>query len=310
MRRLFKEFLYFSRQEKLGILMLIAAIGIVLLSGRFISACQQRNGATDDDVAAQTAARQEYEEFIASIEEAEQPQRRQYTTTGYKREEVPVILKAFDPNTADSITLRHLGLPAWMAGNILKYRIKGGKFRKHDDLKKIYGMTQEQYAILSPYIRITPEDTTHSAPPLYTPEAPKAENTKYAAGTIVNLNLADTTELKKIPGIGSGIARLIVGYRQRLGGFYHIDQLKEINLDTGQLQEWFSINQAEIRRINLNQSGVDRLRSHPYINFYQARAFVEYRKKKGRITSLKPFSLYEEFTEADLERISHYVSFE
>ena len=52
------------------------------------------------------------------------------------------------------------------------------------------------------------------------------------------------------------------------------------------------------------------MRSHPYINFYQAKAIVEYRKKKGSLTSLKPFSLYEEFTETDLERIGHYVCFE
>ncbi len=121
---------------------------------------------------------------------------------------------------------------------------------------------------------------------------------------------ADTAELKKIPGIGSGIARLIVGYRQRLGGFYQIEQLKDIHLDVRQLQTWFSIKPEDIRRINLNRSSVDRLRSHPYINFYQAKAIVEYRKKKGSLTSLKPFTLYEEFTEADLERINHYVCFE
>ena len=123
------------------------------------------------------------------------------------------------------------------------------------------------------------------------------ENIKYKTGTILDLNCADTTELKKIPGIGSGIARLIVGYRQRLGGFYQIEQLKDINLDTQQLQAWFSIDLTNVHRINLN-------------NFYQAKAIVEYRKKKGSLTSLKPFSLYEEFTKADLERISHYVCFE
>ena len=89
-----------------------------------------------------------------------------------------------------------------------------------------------------------------------------------------------------------------------------IEQLKDINLDTQQLQAWFSIDLTNVHRINLNHTGIDRLRSHPYINFYQAKAIVEYRKKKGSLTSLKPFSLYEEFTETDLERIGHYVCFE
>ena len=127
---------------------------------------------------------------------------------------------------------------------------------------------------------------------------------------MLNLNHADTTELKKIPGVGSGIARSIVNYRQRLGGFYRIEQLQEIHLDYRQLQAWFTIMPSEIRRINLNRVGIERLRNHPYINFYQAKALVEYRKKKGILHNLKPFALYEEFTESDLERLSHYVCFE
>ena len=197
-----------------------------------------------------------------------------------------------------------------MTKNILHYRAKGGKFRKTEDFKKIYGITEDQYSVLSPYIHIPPEDTVRHTPQLYITETVPVENIKYKTGTILDLNRADTTELKKIPGIGSGIARLIVGYRQRLGGFYQIEQLKDINLDTRQLQAWFSIDPTNVHRINLNRTGVDRLRSHPYINFYQAKAIVEYRKKKGSLTSLKPFSLYEEFTKADLDRISHYICFE
>ena len=91
---------------------------------------------------------------------------------------------------------------------------------------------------------------------------------------MLDLNNADTTELKKIPGIGSGIARLIVGYRKRLGGFYKIEQLEEVHLDYHQLQAWFTVAPSEIRRINLNHAGIERLCYHPYINIYQAKALV------------------------------------
>ena len=46
--------------------------------------------------------------------------------------------------------------------------------------------------------------------------------------TIVDLNKADTSILKRIPGIGSTLARMIVVYRQRLGGFYDVSQLQEV----------------------------------------------------------------------------------
>ena len=51
---------------------------------------------------------------------------------------------------------------------------------------------------------------------------------KYPEGTIVELNGADTTTLKKIPGIGSSFARRITKYRELLGGFHHIEQLAEV----------------------------------------------------------------------------------
>lgn len=295
--------------------MLIAVIGIVFLSGHFMSVWQ-RSTCAGYRAEEEEAMRKEYEEFMASIEKAEKAgkwrhaEERRNAAYG-RKEETLAALSAFNPNTADSATLRKLGLPGWMAKNILRYREKGGRFRKAEDFKKVYGMTEERYTVLSPYIEIAPEDTVRNAWQLHIPPVVKVpKNEKYAAGTVLNLNLADTTELKKIPGIGSGIARLIVGRRKMLGGFYRIEQLKEIHLNVDSLRGWFSIRTEDIQRINVNRAGVERLRAHPYINFYQAKAIVEYRRKKGKLKSLKPFALYEEFTEEDLERMGHYVCFE
>lgn len=133
---------------------------------------------------------------------------------------------------------------------------------------------------------------------------------KYQPGTVINLNEADTTELKKIPGIGSAIARMIVHYRTQLGGFYKIEQLQEKHLKAEMLRPWFSINATQIRRININKASIERMMHHPYINYYQAKVIVEYRKKKGILTNLKQLSLYEEFNTADFERITPYICYE
>ncbi len=315
MQHPFKEYFYFSRRERRGILVLTAAIIVVFLTGQFYPYLR-RQSLSHEERLRQTAAVAEYEAFLASIEEKE-PE--------WKRRSIPYAAKhsstltpfPFNPNTADSALFRQLGLPGWMAHNILHYRRKGGKFRKEEDFKKIYGLTEEQYQTLSPYIRIAPEDTVKDTRRIHlflaehdSTASPKSIQYKYPAGTVVDLNLADTTELKKIPGIGSHIARLITGYRQRLGGFYSIEQLQDIHLDYRPLQSWFHVDPQKIRPINLNRSGVEKLRNHPYINFYQAKAFVEYRKKNGMLRNLKPFVLYEEFSEADLEKIAHYVCFE
>lgn len=122
--------------------------------------------------------------------------------------------------------------------------------------------------------------------------------------------VSNTTDMKKIPGIGSGIARLISNYRRQLGGFYCVEQLGEIGLDHHQLAAWFRIDTTALQRLDVNHTGIEQLRRHPYLNFYQAKAIVEYRRKHGPLKSLKPLALYEEFTPDDLERLSHYLSFE
>lgn len=316
MRNPFKDFFYFSRGERRGILVLITGIVLVFLSGYFYSYWKEMQFPTEEDLKQQAIAEAEYNAFISSIKEEKEQRETKYTRYEHKEPQT-LDLTPFNPNTTDSATFRKLGLPGWMARNILQYRRKSGKFRKAGDFKKVYGLTEEQYETLLPYIYIAPEDTIRNRTSIYNHPAANDNNSnsqpksyKYPIGTIVDLNKADTTELKKIPGIGSGIALMITAYRQKLGGFYRIEQLEDIHLDYHQLQSWFSIDSKDIHLINLNRIGIERLRSHPYINFYQAKAFVEYRKKKGALHSLKPFTLYEEFSVTDLERISHYVCFE
>lgn len=309
MKNPLKDFLYFTRGERRGILVLITGIILIFLSGYLYSFRQNRQMLSDKEIQQQISALKEYDDFIASIQIKER-NTRNYSKYPEKQPAPAISPVPFNPNTADSATLRRLGLPEWMTGNILHYRRKGGKFRKPEDFRKVYGLTEEQYQLLSPYISIPPEDSARRMASLYLPQVSKDSIYKYPAGTVIDLNSADTIELKKIPGIGSGIARLITGYRQRLGGYYRIEQLEDIHLDYRQLQSWFKIQPEEIKCINLNRASVERLRNHPYIDFYQAKAFVEYRKKKGTLHSLKPFALYEEFTAIDLERLSHYVCFE
>ena len=318
MKNVLKTFFYFTRSERRGILLLCTLILLVSGGTQVYRHWQEKaSRPSAEERAEQLRMQQEEEDFLATIQEEEEKGRARHRhpeDTGFRPGKPALTTFPFDPNRADSLTLRRLGLPGWMARNIVRYRERGGRFRHPDDFRKIYGLTDEQYAALEPYIRIAPQDTARPAPPrLYTAQTERdtlARPYKYPAGTVIELNRTDTTELKKIPGIGSGIARLITGYRQRLGGFYALEQLREIDLDPEPLRPWLRIDTTAIRRLNLNRVSVDRLRRHPYFNFYQARAIVEWRKKHGPLRNLKVFALYEEFTEADFKRQSHYVCFE
>ena len=137
---------------------------------------------------------------------------------------------------------------------------------------------------------------------------PKQE--KFVAGTQVDANKADTVLLKKIPGIGSVISRSIVRYRERLGGFATLDQLKEVRFFKPELLKWFKLESAELRKIDINKATMSTLCKHPYLNYEQAKVIFRCRKKNGPIKSLSQLALYEEFTEKDLCRLSPYLSFQ
>lgn len=299
---LWKDFFYFTRSERQGIIVLIVLIILLFTCCWLIP---PRDDTAIDDT---EQFKKEYEEFIASIREKEQKQQTKYARHFQKR---TVVLTSFDPNTADSIEFISLGLPSWMAKNILKYRSKGGVFHQAEEFKKVYGLTAEQYNTLLPYIHIDPSTFQKDTLQLFIAKEKRdtIKPFKYPAGTRIDLNLADTTELKKIPGIGSGIAHMIIRRRKELGGFYDIEQLREINLRADKLRNWFTIKEDSLKQININRASIERLKSHPYINFYQAKVIVEYRKRRGKINSLQELSLYKEFTPEDMERIRHYVCF-
>lgn len=141
---------------------------------------------------------------------------------------------------------------------------------------------------------------------------PKA--VKYAPGTVVELNSADTVSLKKVPGIGSTFARRIVKFRRLLGGYASVSQLREVyGMDDERyaaLAGWFRVDTALVRRLNVNRLPADSLRRHPYLNYRQAQLIEQLRQQKGRLTGWENLMLLDEFPPADWLRLAPYLSFE
>ena len=137
---------------------------------------------------------------------------------------------------------------------------------------------------------------------------------KFKEGTVVELNIADTTTLKKVPGIGSSFAKRIIGYRNLLGGYYSVTQLSEVyGIDEERynaLVPWFSADPSLISTLAVNELPQDSLRRHPYINYGQAKVISQLRKQKGKLTGWENFQLLNEFADIDKVRLQHYLSFE
>lgn len=225
----------------------------------------------------------------------------------------------FDPNTATVAQLEALGLPKFIAERIEKYRSKGGKFRKKEDLAKIYGLYPETYERLEPYITLpsAEEESTNTlqaeiiAQPVVT-EKPVAISPKKAEILAkFDLNTADTTQLKFIRGIGSGYARRIVKFRDILGGFANVDQVRETyGLPTETADELlkYSFVNGNLKKLKVNQLSIADLR-HPYLKFAQARAIIAYREQHGNFKSLEDLKQIKILDDATIQKLEPYLEF-
>ena len=302
---MWKDFFYYNRSQRRAVCVLLILIALLLVCIMFVpeAPMSQRIGATDVDST----------ELNAFEQKVKQPKRwPQKEVTDAADRKKSVVLKPFDPNLADSIELSLLGLPSFVVRNIMKYRQNGGHFRTVESLARVYGLTEEKFTELKPYVRIAHVEKNRPGKrdTVVRPVWKERKAYKYPEGTLVDVNTADTAELKKVPGIGSGIAKAIVSYRERLGGFYSVEQLEEVDYITPVLLKWFKLETPSVRKLDINKMTLDALRSHPYFNFYQAKVIVEHRRKKGPIKSLSQLALYEEFTEKDLKRLSAYINFD
>ena len=232
----------------------------------------------------------------------------------YKRDTIEIRMQVFDPNTVDSMTLLHLGFKPWQAKNMLKYRAKGGRYRKKEDMKKLYGMTDSMYIALEPYICIQQNSIVIDSTKVDTvslDSLPKWRSIK--KDTILNLRTADTTELKLIRSIGSYRAKMIVRYREQLGGYVRVEQILEAKgmdkVIADSILSHFYIDSVVVNKMPVNKMRPEVLQRHPYLNFEQAKAIYEYRRKHIRIKSAEELKKIKGLSPTDIEKISIYLDF-
>lgn len=245
----------------------------------------------------------------------------------YAVEETPVETFPFDPNTADSTTLLRLGLSPRQVRAIYRYRARLGRYHTPEDFQYLPGLTVEQWERLKDYIRIAPEFRYLDPPPRKSSrkETTKVHVTtevidikrdsfprqeKIKRGQTLDINTADTSLLKMIPGIASKRATKIVAYRNKLGGFVSAEQAMEAVEMPDSVLKYMTVSSQPVRKINVNKLSVQQMMKHPYLNFYQAKAINEHRRNKGALHSIEELSRLEAFKPTDIDRLRPYITFD
>lgn len=160
----------------------------------------------------------------------------------------------FDPNDVSVEDLCRLGFTRKQAESIEKYRRSGGRFRRKEDFKRSYVVSDSIYRRLEKYIDIP----------------------------LVDLNVADSADFDGLPGIGGWFAAKMLEHRKALGGYSYKEQLMDIyRFDQekfDRLRDLIVVDPETVTPYPLWSLPADSLRMHPYIADYEtARAIVLFR---------------------------------
>lgn len=305
-KRFVKDYLTFGKKDRWAAVLLIV-IGVSVFGLPKLLGSGNAQAIEEDStlLSALDTLQKEKETFLASDDNASVPFYQPTVNAGFTEGQ----LFQFDPNTLSAEGWQSLGLANRTIKTIHNYRSKGGRFYKKEDLKKIWGLPEAFYKRVEDYIVI--ESNRPSYTNNYTPTAYPTSKGKRDV-SVVQVNSADTTELIALPGIGSKLASRIINFRDKLGGFYSTEQIREtygLPDSTFQLlKPYLQVNTNEVKKLNLNTATKDELRTHPYIKWALANAIVEYRAQHGTFKSLDELKKIMLIDEATFNKIAPYFS--
>jgi DNA uptake protein ComE-like DNA-binding protein len=146
----------------------------------------------------------------------------------------------------------------------------------------------------------------------HTPFEKQEKKPQYAIVKL-ELNLCDTSDIVVVPQFGSKRAQKLVEYREKLGGFYAFEQVKEVfilqNIEIEFLKKYFTLDVSLIRKININTATYKELVAHPYMDSYLAKQIINHREKKGKFSSMEEVQSATNAYQELIENLKYYMDF-
>jgi len=259
--------------------------------------------------------KEQSEPEIHKVSESDDASSYQYDRTKNKYTETnKKELFYFDPNKLSIDGWKKLGIRDKTIQTIQNYLNKGGRFKKSEDLQKIYGLRQHEYEMISPYIQIESLSITKNQENFINikpqTESPTTKNFT-SHYSVIDINTADTTAFIALPGIGSKLAARIINFREKLGGFYSVDQIGETfglpDSTFQKIKQYLKLESISLKKININAATIDELKVHPYIKWSIANPLVAYRNEHGNFSNLEEIKKIATITDDVYKKISPYL---
>jgi competence protein ComEA len=309
------DYFTFTRRERIGIILTLLVIIILAFSPSFFPS----NDANKLDLPDTS--------WISALKKLEHKEKNhdpgskddgenyafQYDPAGTNNNKPAGELFHFDPNTLSKEGWLKLGIRDRTIKTIENYLSKGGKFRKPEDLQRVYGLRKNEFERLVPFIRIQEgsKENIGKIPAVQNSSAEGHVPVKSYRSLPVEINSADTSALIALPGIGSKLATRIVNFREKLGGFYSIDQVGETfglpDSTFQKIKEHLTLKPNTIKKININTATTEELKSHPYIRWSIANTVIAYRNEHGAFSNAEDIKKIMTITDDVYKKMAPYL---
>lgn len=317
----------FSRREQHGIIFLSV---LIVLMGAARVLFPLVSGSPEIELTANV------EDYFNTDENKTRESKESTTTRKTQRQ---YELTNFDPNKVTVTELHTMGLSAYVIVNWMKYLEAGGRFSSPGDIQKVYGVDSVLAYQMKPFVAIdskskpdagvfkksgNSESRSHVSSEyntdVFTTDDSFSENGEeeiFGSNEFetakIDINQANAEDFRKLRGIGEVFSKRIIAFRDLLGGFYEVDQLGEVYGISEELLEdirdYLKIERGPQQKININKTSLHKLRAHPYLDFYQARDIIEYRKEYGSIHDQSVLTSLPSFDDRSARRVLPYLSF-
>ena len=206
----------------------------------------------------------------------------------------------FNPNDYSLDDWMALGLSVKQSQSILNFVQRG--IYSNSALEKIYVMPTEVYDLI--------KDSTYYEKQIT--EFTVIKDSVVKPLPLLEINAASKEDLIELNGVGEFYAKQILKYKNELGGFVFMEQLLEVwkmRLETYEkLLPQLSIDTNKIKKINVNTCSLEDLRSHPYLDYYQANSIIKMRMQKYGYNELQEILESKLINEEEFQRLLPYLS--
>jgi DNA uptake protein ComE-like DNA-binding protein len=216
-----------------------------------------------------------------------------------------VVYLPFNPNSDSEKQLLTAGVPAYVVKSLIKFRTKGGDFKKKSDFKKLYVVNDKLYLALESYLSL-PDESPLSFRDNVVDDKKGQKQVKE-----LDINSASLEDLMALKGIGEVFAKRILNYRKLLGGFYDKRQLAEVyglSKETyDAIEPIIVLKSKPIKSILVNSATYEELAKHPYLSYKKAKSIVLYRDQHGNYMSDDDLRKLHLLSKADVDRVLPYL---